>query len=210
MGLSWSVSSRALALERGVNNVGPMATAAIKALEAMGIRDGERCGRYPCQVTIDELAEAEVIIALKHAEHLPLLQERYPAFAEKVEFWHVDDVPEALALIESKVMDLVACLMGGGGEAPKQIEPEKKPPQAKPLTAKVGRETAGRRGKGVTTVFDVSVDEEALRELATKLKQRCGTGGTVKDGRIEIQGDQRERIVAELEKLGFKVKRVGG
>ena len=48
------------------------------------------------------------------------------------------------------------------------------------------------------------------RELAAKSKQRCGTGGTVKDGRIEIQGDQRERIVAELEKLGFKVKKVGG
>ncbi len=80
----------------------------------------------------------------------------------------------------------------------------------KPLTAKVGRETAGRRGKGVTTIFDVSVDEVALKELATQLKQRCGSGGTVKDGRIEIQGDQRERIIAELEKLGFKVKRVGG
>jgi predicted translation initiation factor SUI1 len=49
-----------------------------------------------------------------------------------------------------------------------------------------------------------------LRELAALLKQRCGTGGTVKDGRIEIQGDQRERIVAELERLGYKVKRVGG
>ena len=68
----------------------------------------------------------------------------------------------------------------------------------------------GRRGKGVTTVFDVPVDVDALKELATKLKQRCGTGGTVKDGRIEIQGDQRERIVGELEKLGFRVKRVDG
>jgi predicted translation initiation factor SUI1 len=187
-----------------------MATAAIKALEALGVRDAERCGRLPCQVTLEELEEADVIIALKHAEHLPLLQERYPAFAEKVEFWHVDDAPEALPMIESKVMDLMARLMGGGGEAPQQVEPEKKPAQAKPLTAKVGRETAGRRGKGVTTVFDVPLDEDALRELAAKLKQRCGTGGTVKDGRIEIQGDQRKRIVAELEKLGFKVKRVGG
>jgi translation initiation factor 1 len=210
MGLPWDASSRALALKRGVNNVGPMATAAIKALEALGVRDAERCGRLPVQVTMSKLEQADVIVALKHAEHLPLLKERYPDFAENVEFWHVDDAPEALALIESKVMDLMARLMGGGGEAPRQVEPEKQPVQAKPLTAKVGRETAGRRGKGVTTVFDVPLDEEALRELAAKLKQRCGTGGTVKDGRIEIQGDQRERIVAELEKLGFKVKRVGG
>ena len=54
------------------------------------------------------------------------------------------------------------------------------------------------------------LDENGLRELAGTLKQRCGTGGTVKDGRIEIQGDQRERVIAELEKLGYKVKRVGG
>jgi translation initiation factor 1 len=59
-------------------------------------------------------------------------------------------------------------------------------------------------------VFDLPLAEEELRELAALLKQRCGTGGTVKDGRIEIQGDQRERVVAELEKLGYKVKRVGG
>jgi len=52
--------------------------------------------------------------------------------------------------------------------------------------------------------------EFRLRDLAALLKQRSGTGGTVKEGRIEIQGDQRERIVAELEKLGYKVKRVGG
>lgn len=71
-------------------------------------------------------------------------------------------------------------------------------------------ETTGRRGKGVTTVFDVSVSDAQLSELAAKLKQRCGTGGTVKDRRIEIQGDQRERVVVELEKLGDRVKRVGG
>jgi predicted translation initiation factor SUI1 len=65
-----------------------------------------------------------------------------------------------------------------------------KEPARKPITLKVGRETAGRRGKGVTTVFDIPLDADGVRELAPMLKQRCGTGGTVKDGRIEIQGDQ--------------------
>src|SRR5262249_40235764 len=154
---------------------------------------------------------------LKHAEHLPLLQERFPAWAEKVEFWHVDDAPEVLGLVEQEVMGLVARLLGGGErqvsqptEAPAPASPPMKEPARKPVTLKVGRETAGRRGKGVTTVFDVPLDESGLKGLAALLKQRCGTGGTVKDGRIEIQGDQRERIVAELEKLGYKVKRVGG
>jgi translation initiation factor 1 len=75
---------------------------------------------------------------------------------------------------------------------------------------KVGRETKGRRGKGVTTVFDLPLNEAGLLDLAAKLKQRCGTGGTVKNGRIEIQGDQRERLILELEKMGYKAKRVGG
>jgi predicted translation initiation factor SUI1 len=213
MGLPWNASSRALALERGVHNIGPMAIAAIKALEARYIRDGERCKRPPAQVTMSELEQADVIVALQHVEHLPLLQERFPTFAEKVEFWHMDDTPDDLPIIESKINDLLARLLGGGGEAPPEPIPEKKPATEslkKARTAKVGRETAGRRGKGVTTVFDLPLDEETLKELATKLKQRCGTGGTVKDGRIEIQGDQRDRIVAELENLGFKVKRVGG
>lgn len=74
----------------------------------------------------------------------------------------------------------------------------------------VGRETKGRHGKGVTVVSDLPLSEPALTELATKLKNRLGTGGTVKDGRIEIQGDQRDRIVAELEKMGYRVKRSGG
>jgi predicted translation initiation factor SUI1 len=62
----------------------------------------------------------------------------------------------------------------------------------------------------VTTVFDLPLDESGLEELAGQLKRQCGTGGTVKDGRIEIQGDQRARIARQLEKLGYRVKRVGG
>jgi translation initiation factor 1 len=216
MDLPWKASSRGLALERGVNNVGPMAVTAIKALEALAIRADDAITRMPAQVTNDDLENAGRIVALKYAEHLPLLQERFPAWAEKVEFWHVDDAPEVLGVIEQEVMGLVARIVGGGQRQenqPTEPAPERlvaKEPAKKPVTVKVGRETAGRRGKGVTTVFDVSLEDDALKELAGTLKQRCGTGGTVKDGRIEIQGDQRKRIVAELEKLGYKVKRVGG
>lgn len=75
---------------------------------------------------------------------------------------------------------------------------------------RVGRETKGRRGKGVTVVSDLPLDEARLQQLATHLKQRLGTGGTAKDGRIEIQGDQRDRVGQELERLGYRVKRAGG
>jgi translation initiation factor 1 len=80
----------------------------------------------------------------------------------------------------------------------------------KSTVVRVGRETKGRGGKGVTIISDLPLDEKGLGELATRLKTRLGTGGTVKDGRIEIQGDQRERIVAELEAVGYRVKRAGG
>lgn len=164
---------------------------------------------------MDELERADRVVALKQAEHLPLLQDRFPAWAEKVEFWHVDDAPGVLSLVEQEVMGLVARILGGGQRQESEPTeatqcPATKEPAKKPVTVKVGRETAGRRGKGVTTVFDVPLNDDGVKELAATLKQRCGTGGTVKEGRIEIQGDQRVRIVAELEKLGYKVKRVGG
>src|SRR5947209_7832856 len=114
MGLPWRASSRGLALERGVDNVGPMAGSAIKALEAMGVCAGEDCARPPAQVTAEDLGRADRVVALKRDEHLPLLQERFPAWADKVEFWHVDDAPEVLGLIERDVMGLVARILGGG------------------------------------------------------------------------------------------------
>jgi predicted translation initiation factor SUI1 len=83
-------------------------------------------------------------------------------------------------------------------------------PPNKSMVIKVGRETKGRSGKGVTIIFDLPLDENGLSELATKLKTKLGTGGTVKDGKIEIQGDHRDRIVQEIEGMGYRVKRVGG
>ena len=81
---------------------------------------------------------------------------------------------------------------------------------SKSTVVRVGRETKGRRGKGVTIISDLPLDGNGLTELATKLKTRLGTGGTVKDGRIEIQGDHRDRIVQELEGMGYRAKRAGG
>jgi predicted translation initiation factor SUI1 len=218
MGLPWRASSRGLALERGVNNVGPMAVAAVEALEARGLRAVAEFGRSPIQVTVDDFAAAHWIVALKEGEHLPLLQERFPAWAEKVEFWQVDDAPEMLGLIEREVMDLAARLIGGGKRREAQeMATETAAPPAKTEVVRtsapvvrLGRETKGRRGKGVTTVSDVPLDEAGLLQLATKLKDRCGTGGAVKDGVIEIQGDQRDRLAAVLEGMGYRVKRVGG
>ncbi len=77
-------------------------------------------------------------------------------------------------------------------------------------TVVVRRETKGRRGKAVTVISGVSLDKEGLRELAKRLKQKCGSGGTVKEGVIEIQGDHRETVVELLRKEGYNAKVSGG
>ena len=75
---------------------------------------------------------------------------------------------------------------------------------------RVSHETKGRKGKGVTVVKGVALEAAALLALGKQLKTACGTGGTVKDGTIEIQGDHRETVIAALAKLGHTVKRAGG
>ena len=75
---------------------------------------------------------------------------------------------------------------------------------------KVRRETAGRRGKAVTTVSNVPLDDAALRELAGRLKKRCGVGGSAKDGVIELQGDHRTVVVELLRADGYQVVLAGG
>jgi translation initiation factor 1 len=79
-----------------------------------------------------------------------------------------------------------------------------------PARVRVGREVSGRGGKGVSVISGLPLAAAALEELATRLKKVCGAGGAVKDGLIEIQGDHRDRLVAELGKLGYDAKRSGG
>jgi translation initiation factor 1 len=86
----------------------------------------------------------------------------------------------------------------------------KKSVSAAEARVRVGREVAGRGGKGVSVVTGLPLTGEALEALATRLKKLCGAGGAVKEGTIEIQGDHRDRLVAELQKLGYEAKRSGG
>jgi len=75
---------------------------------------------------------------------------------------------------------------------------------------RISRETKGRKGSGVSLISGLSLDTDALKKLAKELKQKCGSGGSIKNGVIEIQGDHREVLKLEIEKQGFKVKLAGG
>lgn len=91
-----------------------------------------------------------------------------------------------------------------------------KPEEVKPQRAKgdgvvrIQRQTSGRKGKGVCLITGVDLDDVALDKLAAELKKKCGCGGSVKDGVIEIQGDKRDLLKQLLEAKGMKVKLAGG
>ncbi|NCG50616.1 stress response translation initiation inhibitor YciH [Serratia fonticola] len=88
--------------------------------------------------------------------------------------------------------------------------------EAKPERAKgdgivrIQRQTSGRKGKGVCLITGVDLDDAALDKLAAELKKKCGCGGSVKDGVIEIQGDKRDLLKQLLEAKGMKAKLAGG
>lgn len=75
---------------------------------------------------------------------------------------------------------------------------------------RIHRETKGRGGKGVTLIKGLALNDADLKAMATRMKQHCGTGGTVKDGVIEIQGDNRDRLLDWLAEQGIKAKLAGG
>ncbi|HZP77053.1 MAG TPA: low molecular weight phosphatase family protein [Pseudolabrys sp.] len=113
-GLAWRAGSRALALERGVNNIGTISPFALSALAERGVpvRDG---GRTPTQCSAQDLEAADHIVALKETEHRPLMRARYPAFEARVEYWEVHDIdiapPQlALSLIDRQIAALLVQL----------------------------------------------------------------------------------------------------
>ncbi|TFH92493.1 stress response translation initiation inhibitor YciH [Vibrio ouci] len=93
-----------------------------------------------------------------------------------------------------------------------RIKPEEEKPQREKGDGivRIIRQTKGRKGKGVSIVTGLDLDDAPLKLLAAELKKVCGCGGSVKDGTIEIQGDARDKIKAHLEKKGHTVKLAGG
>jgi protein-tyrosine phosphatase len=121
-GLEWYAVSRGIALELGLHNIGPMSPHARRGLEGQGITV-QGSGRFPAPLIKEELEMADRVIALKEAEHRPLLLARFPGWAERVEYWQIDDLEDtppgqALPEMEVNVRRLVQRLSadGHGGE----------------------------------------------------------------------------------------------
>jgi translation initiation factor 1 len=97
----------------------------------------------------------------------------------------------------------------GGDRRKRRPEPAASAPPAGGRV-KVRREVAGRRGKAVTTIANLPLDDAATRALAGRLKKRCGVGGSAKDGVIELQGDHRDAVMEVLRAEGFDAVLAGG
>jgi translation initiation factor 1 len=96
------------------------------------------------------------------------------------------------------------------GDLRKARDPGSRPRHPTGTRVKVRREIGGRRGKTVTTISGLSLADDGLRELAGRLKKRCGVGGSLKDGVIELQGDHRDVVVEMLRGEGYDVVLAGG
>lgn len=166
----------------------------------------------PAQVTADDLKNAGMTIVVQK-NGSQSLNSLLPCSPAALEFWQIPgEVSDSLKLNIGKL--LVMLILKGGKRAPlpTQVVAGKSEAKSPASTSKVrvGIESKGRGGKKVTIISGLEMDDAALAKLATELKQACGTGGTAKDGHIEIQGDQRDRILAELQRRGYKAKRSGG
>lgn len=109
-GLRWKADSRGLAVDGHSHNVGPISPFALKELEIRGI-DCKSRDRYPLQVLRNDLESADLIVALKEAEHRPMLAQNFPEWVHRVEFWHIDDLDccgtkEAFAKLEKELVRL--------------------------------------------------------------------------------------------------------
>jgi protein-tyrosine phosphatase len=110
-GLEWAADSRGIAVELGRDNIGPISVSTLRGLARHGIRPQEPI-RNPIQLQEADLIAARHVVAVKEAEHRPLLERRFPGWSGRVEYWHVDDIDcarpeEAIVLLEREVERLL-------------------------------------------------------------------------------------------------------
>ena len=152
-GLDWVAQSRGLALERGAHNVGPISPFALHALKEMAITP-RGADRFPRQCTVDDLAGADFLVAVKEAEHRPLMRERFGEWEHLADYWNVHDVEdvapaEALPLLAQKVRTLLLFLASR--------HPRKPPPIYSPAMRRGGSPPTSpscrncRNGRSITT-----------------------------------------------------------
>lgn len=211
MEVAWTAKSAGFEVNDG--NHGPMCASALESLQSIGANDTQRSTREPVKVTDADLKTADLVIVLRKKGEPDFLRHQFPSWRGNVEVWELP--ADVLPSIQSNVKNLLIKLILKGGKrtpiapAPTTTQNQSSTPAAK-ANVRVQLESKGRGGKKVTVITGLPQNETYLSELATKLKQACGTGGTVKDGCIEIQGDQCKRILEELSKHGYKAKRSGG
>lgn len=152
----------------------------------------------------NDLNSVDMVVKLNTDEKLP-----GPVNGD-TQTWNVSGGDSLKGNISSLMVRLI---MQGGRRTPVE-EPVSQaggtPSSKASSSVRVQLEKKKRRGKKVTTISGLVIDDNELQKIAKKLKQVCGTGGTVKDGIIEIQGNKCDQILEELKKLGYKAKRSGG
>ena len=165
-----------------------------------------------------DLAVCSLVVVLRKSGTSMDMKSRFPSYSGKYEVWNI---PEATGQDEIRTNIgrlLVSLILQGGKRQPaagsnvqvKGTEQSTGADSKSKDAVRVSRETKGRGGKTVTVISGLSAGDAEMQKLATRLKQLCGTGGTIKDGKIEIQGDQCDRILTELQSRGYKAKRSGG
>jgi translation initiation factor 1 len=218
MEVYWTSSSRALSLEPGINVPVVTGVSATEALQTLPIDKSDRLSQLPEPVQMVDFQNSDLVILLKMAgtSDFIFVPEKFSSWQGEIEIWDIPSGSSALSTIKQHVTSLLVRLILKGGKRPtisKQHDvidtrsPQSATTSGKKSTIRVSLDSKGRRGKKVTMISDLPFDEIALQELATTLKQICGGGGTVKDNRIEIQGDHRDKILLELQRRGLKAKK---
>lgn len=193
----------------------PLSDGELAVLKDLGIENSYDITSNMSQARIEDLKSADLVIHLQGSGEADL-RKLFPAFSGTSEAWKATSLFENADILKQNVSSLIVRLIMKGGKRAPIVTPvestknELTKSEKANSKVRVMLDAKGRKGKKVTVVTGLPLDDDELEKLGAQLKQACGSGGTVKDGEVEVQGDHVKKILAELEKLGYKPKRAGG